>query len=251
MQLTQKELKIMKPGVYRADHLWNENVPGVIENNNVGNNIVRTLNEIIEDDLVLFPSNDETPNHRRNNNRTYFPSAKSFLDSWMEGYEQGESQFGENKFYNYLGFELFYVNWHEGSDFFSFPEHFGTHSGISSYGDKLDPIMICSDINGMCDQSGYMNLGVNDFRDQRVLVYRAKGELDGQEPYESTPYSELLSKSKQLRNDIQFYLYDGTERFPFDSANPGKSGGSKWHMVGISPLDIYSELEKKGFVFPQ
>ena len=250
MQLTEEELKNIKPGIYRTDHLWNENVPRIIKDNRVGNNIVETLTSIIEDDSILFPSNDDTPIHRRNDNRTFFPSSKSFLDTWMDGYREGESQFGENKFYNNLGFELFYVNWHEGSDYFSIPESIGTHNGISIHGDSLDTIMICSDINGMCDQSGYMNLGVNDFRNQKVLIYRAKGENDGQEPYQPTSYSELPDKTKQLRDDLNFYLWDGKERFPFNSANPGKSGGSKWHTIGISPLEIYAELEKKGFVFP-
>src|SRR3989338_1709908 len=113
----------------------------------------------------------------------------------------------------------------------------------------LNPILILGDNNGMNDQEGYLNLGVNDFRTLKVFVYRDV-EKNGFIARKKGKPDLTLRTPKHLRDDLQYYVWPGEDRFPFNSPNNIKSLHNMWTAVGISPLEIYSAIEKLGFVFP-
>jgi hypothetical protein len=239
MKLSKEEG--IKPGIYRTIFSHMRGVPGIREPR-FDESIPHLLEELAEED-ELFDPNFKLPEEGAKRGywpkRTFFKSIKEFMDTWKKGYELGVSQFGTNRIYNKLGFELFYVNWKPGSEFFSF----GDHEGISMVGSRADlnPIMILGDNNGMNDPSGYINLGVNDFRTQKVLVFRGEHEK-----------IDLTSKIKKpLRDDFCYYGRSGPDRFPFRSPNNLKSFQNMWTAVGINPLEVYQEIENMGFVFPE
>ena len=252
MKLTAEELAHISPGIYRTKFSHINGVPGLRSVEPESRDISRLLIDLISQDLTrgglsaVVTGEEKIDESGHWPQRTYFPSIEAFLDAWKRGYDTGVSQFGTNQVYNKLGFELFYVNWKPGSEFFSF----GDHTGIEYMGNRADlnPIIILGDNNGMNDQSGYLNLGVNDFRTLKVLVYR---ELDNGRVVENVGKIDLTPATpKHLRDDIHYYVWSGPDRFPFGSPNSLKSSHNMWTAVGISPLEIYSALEKLGFVFP-
>ncbi|MBL7056584.1 hypothetical protein ISS07_06745 [Candidatus Woesearchaeota archaeon] len=254
MQLTEQELKHITPGIYRTSFSFVNGVPGLRDAEFESADITRTLTDLVVSDQTqegfseAITGSEDVGEKGHFPKRTYFPSIDSFLDAWKRGYESGVSQFGTNPVYNKLGFELFYTNWHPGSEFFSF----GDHEGIQHMGDRADlnPLLILGDNNGMNDQRGYLNLGVNDFRNLKVLVYRESDE-EGWTIKDNEQDVDLSSSNpKQLRTDIRYYVWPGENEFPFHSPNSLKSAHNMWTAVGISPLEIYSSVEKFGFVFP-
>ncbi len=255
MILTPQEQESILPGVYRTSFNYTNGVPGIRPAESNSFNIPLELEELIKEDLTKKGHHEiitgkEKPSVRGDwSKRTYFPSIDSFLDGWKKGYETNVSQFGTNQVYNKLGFELFYVNWKPNSDFFAF----GKHEGIQYIGDRADlnPILILADNNGMNDQRGYLNLGINDFRKLKVYVYR-KTDDEGFRIRDKDKIDLTGNSPKILRNDLLYYTdYHEVEEFPFDSPNSLKSAKNMWTAVGISPIDIYSAIEKLGFVFPK
>ncbi len=177
----------------------------------------------------------------KNNKRTYFSSPRDFLESWRTGYEKWASWFWES-LYDALGFELYYVDIDTKSDFF----RIGEHTGFWWREKEISPFLLCADANWLYDQKWYMNLWVNDISDKRVKVYRWKDE------HNKNIWYELVSQrsySKHLSLGKSFYVWDFPENFPFWSANALKSSGNMWHMIGHTPQELYSELEKIGFTF--
>lgn len=110
--------------------------------------------------------------------------------------------------------------------------------------------MIASDINRMNDQHGYMNVGINDFEHERVLVWRGVFEDDLSNPI---PYDLVWKFRKQLQDDLHFYCWDGKQTFPFESPNCLKSAGihGDWTMVGFEPEELYDAFRKIDFIFPE
>lgn len=197
-----------------------------------------TQNEVTA--LLENKKTRDTPNHR-----TYFPTPGEFLDTWIEWYRKWDSLFW-NTIYDAMGFEMQYVDTDPESKFFKIWEHAWLND-IESRGVKvLNPIMLCADANEICDQDGYMNLWVNDMRDQSVKVYRWRGKYNTDIPY------NIVGKEvfkKKLRKNKSYYLYDSPEKFPFESVNLLKSWGNIWHMIGFSPLSVYEKLKELGFTF--
>ncbi len=236
-------LQSIESGIYRVGGLHTAAIPGeTIER--MQRSLAEILNEKKERDSIINPRKAENGFFPM---RTFFRDAEEFLDTWIEGYREWETQFGENKSYNKMGFELHYVNWDKESNFYSIPKEDSpfNHEWISL--NRLNPLLICADANELYDQRGYMNLWVNDFQSKQALVYRWKREEN------KIPYSEVSRHDfeKELRNDISYYVWDEKEFFPFSSANPIKANKNVWHMIGISPLDIYQKLEDLNFKFPE
>lgn len=226
MELTQEDG--ITPGIYRTLFNTAHGVPGIREPRYESHKISTILERLrlIKGECIRFQE------------RAYFQTIEDFLETWSQGYIEGSPL--EKK-----GFELFYVNWKRGSPFFKI----GEHEGIRMMGDREDlkPIMILGDNNGMNDQDGYLNLGVNDFRNQTSLVYRLKLNMMDGNREESI---DLTSNNpKQLRTDLRYYLYDGQQKFPIDSPNPSKSRDNAWTAIGINPLRVYEEIENMGFIF--
>ncbi len=216
----------LSPWVYRIDSLHRETVWPDVQNE---------VRKLLED--MKREDNEER--------KTYFSTPEEFLDTWFAWYKKWNSLFWKT-LYDALGFEMHYVNTDPKSTFFKIWEHTWLSDIKSRDITVLNPIMLCADANGICDQSGYMNLWVNDMRSLSVLVYRWKNE-DG----EDISYSEVGKENFQkiLAQNKKYYLWDAPERFPFDSANPLKAMRNIWHMIGFSPLSVYEKLEKLGFIF--
>ena len=243
MELTPQELEHISPGIYRFSHRL-VGRPNLDDPDNDG--LIKTLTEVKGQ---KGPDNGRLPN--------YVASPEEFLDLWMKGYGDFPDTAGQYPDQGHLaprskGFELFYVNWHPED-----PHHrIGGREMTRAGGERLEYMMIASDINGMNDQSGYMNVGVNDFDHERVLVWRGKKpdevfEFGGPIPYNELPHIE----SKPMRDDISFYVFNHPDRFPFDSPNLLKSAGGGgangvWTMIGFKPEAVYSKLQDMGFVFP-
>lgn len=252
MLLTPQEQERFPVGIYRVNFNKVNGVPGVREAEFERSDISTILHTLIDEDMTragfseTITGEEDVGLNGHWPKRTYFADIEQFLDAWARGYETGISQFGTNQVYNKLGFEMFYVNWKPETDFYSF----GDHAGITMMGRRadLDPVIIIGDNNGMNDQEGYLNLGVNDLRSQRVLVYR-KTDANGFPDEENVDLAP--SHPKQLRSDIRYYVWPGEDRFPFRSPNSLKSDGKMWTSIGISPLDIYAAVEARGFVFPE
>lgn len=272
MQLTEEDG--IKPGIYRIDFSFVHGVPGIREPENEDCKIPKILERLIEEDK-LFTKGSLFDQDGRFCKRTYFPTITNFLRVWKKGYETGTSQFGTSRVYEKLGFEMFYVNWKPGTDFFEI----GKHKGVSQLGETrmdgsklredLEPIIIIADNNGMNDQYGYLNLGVNDFRTRKVLVFREEDlghtdeihlrdrrykqklpTLESKERIRFRPKALTLVTPKNLRDDVNYYVWGGSDKFPFHSPNNLKSLHNMWTAVGISPLEIYAAVEDMGFVFP-
>ena len=177
--------------------------------------------------------------------RTYFPTPGEFLDTWIEWYRKWDSLFW-NTVYDALGFEMHYVNTDPKSGFFKIWEHTWL-SDVKSRGTKvLNPIMLCADANEICDQTGYMNLWVNDMRDTSIRVYRWMTNHREYLPYNNVGKTDF---EKPLARDKHYYFWDFPEKFPFTSVNPLKSVWNTWHMIGLSPLSVYEKLKELGFTF--
>ena len=166
----------IQPGIYRIKFGHINGVPNLREASYTGLNITEITQKLIKEDMCkkglsnIITGNEPILETGVFPKRTYFSSIEDFLETWKRGYELNVSQFGYNNVYEKLGFELFYVNWDKTSEFFKF----GKHKGIRYIGDRADlnPIIILADNNGMNDQNGFLNLGINDFRTEKVLVYR-------------------------------------------------------------------------------
>jgi len=237
MQLTERELKYISPGIYRFSHRM-VGPPNLDEPENDG--LIKILTEL----------RAEVPDVSRGTNVGYIKSPEQFLDTWIKGYVDFPDTAEDWRDPGYVasrgkGFELFYVNWH--------PED--THCRIGDEemvwldGSRLRFMMLASDINGMNDQHEYMNVGINDFNNERVLVWRGRYENRIKIPYAELP----KIAQKPLRDDLHFYVWDGPDRFPFDSPNLAKSSGwvnGVWTMIGFSPEAVYSKFQNLGFVFP-
>ncbi len=237
----------IQPGIYRTKFAHIHGVPNLRESSYADLNITEITQELIKKDMCekglsnIVIGNEPIIETGVFPKRTYFSSIEDFLGTWRRGYELNISQFGYNSVYEKLGFELFYVNWDKTSEFFKF----GNHKGIKYIGKRADlnPIIILADNNGMNDQNGFLNLGINDFRTEKVLVYRDD---------ESEKENEFKDSPKILRDDRLYYFpFDEKDKFPFESPNPLKSMSNNWTMIGISPLEVYFEVEKLGFVFPK
>ena len=227
----------IEPGIYRFDtisHVWG--VPGIRTDEDF--DLKKELNKLIEKEKTYTGIVDRDKGDFPR--RLYFPTIEAFLETWKKGYEQGKPSFGTNIVYDKLGFELYYYNWDSQSDFFKI----GDHTGIIQMGKRLDldSIMILGDNNGMNDQRGYLNLGVNDFR--RLKSYTFRDKKRGEK------INLTSSEIKLLRNDISYYVFDVRDTFPFGTPNSLKSSGNMWAAIGINPHDVYAEVEKMGFVFP-
>lgn len=252
MHLTKGEFGI-SPGIYRTGFSNVNGIPGLRPAEFESANIPQLLEKLIAEDQTqhglsaIITGKEKQGEDGDWPQRTYFPSIEAFLDAWKRGYKTKVSQFGTNQYYNKLGFELFYVNWKPSSDFFSF----GNHEGIKYMGDRpdLNPILILGDNNGMNDLTGYLNLGVNDFRTLKVLVYRELNE-QGRAVRNEGAIDLTPAAPKNLRDDLNYYAWAGEDKFPFNSPNSLKSYHHMWTAVGISPIEIYSAVEKLGFVFP-
>lgn len=228
--LTQEDN--IRPGIYRTSLSNVHGVPGIREPQFESHGVPVVLERLIKGDSIQ--------------KRTYFQTVKDFLEAWHQGYTTGQSQFGTSSI-EPKGFELFYVNWKPDSPF----SKIGEHEGIRMMGDRADlnPIMILGDNNGMNDQKGYLNLGVNDFRNQISLVYRPSWDEIGEGRGEQV---DLTSNTlKQFRNDLRYYVWNGQQKFPINSPNILKSLYNMWTAVGINPLEVYKEIENMGFVFPE
>lgn len=257
MQLTQEDG--IRSGIYRIN-LGNfvYGVPEIREPENKDWKIPNLLGKLAKEDKQFTSIPNREKGHQPK--RTYFSSINEFLDTWKKGYESGRSQFGTNPVYEKQGFELFYVNWKPGTEFFSFGDHEGIHYMGGERAD-LDPIIILGDNNGMNDQFGYLNLGVNDFRTQKVLVYREKEHGYTDEPHlrdRRFKKTDVFRKkaltpeiTKPLRDDLHYYVWPGEDGFPFTSPNNLKSMHNMWTAVGIDPLEIYQKVEDMGFIFPE
>lgn len=254
MHLTKSELEHMSPGIYRTNFNSTNGVPGLRPAEFESSNVPRVLEKLIAEDLTQrgLPARitgiEKTDERGYWPQRTYFPSIETFLEAWKRGYETSVSQFGTNQVYNKLGFELFYVNWKPGSPFFAIGDHEGIH--VVGKRQDLNPILILGDNNGMNDQEGYLNLGVNDFRCLKVLVYRDEDEKGFLRRKKGKP-NLTVRTPKHLRDDLNYYVWPGPDRFPFQPPNSLKSLNNMWTAVGINPRDVYSAIERLGFVFPQ
>ncbi len=245
-------LKSIESWIYRVDSLSSYSIPGKV----VGSyqeDIADILNEIKSRDSLLYPeSYEDRPWYFPK--RTFFDSPDSFLDTWIEWYKQGESKFWTNRVYEKLGFELKYVNSEPESDFFNIATEIPVFPHEWIQNERLNPIMLCADGNQLYDQNWYMNIWVNDFRTTKALVYRWK-EIK----WTALPIGEDISYDivsgpeleKHLRNDINYYMWKWKEKFPFTSSNWLKAIGKIWHMIGISPIEVYEKLEKLNFKFPE
>ena len=237
MQLTKQELGHISPGIYRTSHLPYGS-PNLKDPNNDG---------LIKELKGLTTSADPD----KGKYKDFYKSPDEFLDTWIKGYLDFPDTAGKFKDESHLlplakGFELFYVNWHPED-----PHYRVGGRELVFNGSRLEYIMLASDINGMNDQKGYMNVGVNDFENERILVWRGKDDK-----IRNIPYQELPNITKKtLRDDISFYVWDYPEEFPFHSPNLLKSysaGGYKgtWIMIGFNPEDVYAKFKELGFVFP-
>ncbi|MBI2147771.1 hypothetical protein HYU19_04840 [Candidatus Woesearchaeota archaeon] len=231
MRLSTKELAVITPGIYRFSHI----PVGKPNTENPDNDrLIRILRKRMDTSPDLAHPD-------------FYPTPADFLSTWMRGYVDFPDTSGKYPDTSHLnpeekGFELFYVNWDSRHPHF----RIDAHDGISSAG-RVEYRMLVSDINGMCDQRGYMNLGVNDLKKERVLVFRG---LDAED--RPIPYAELAGIDKLLRDNLHFYVWDGKQRFPFDSPNLLKSGGARgtWTMVGFEPEAVYDALKNLEFHFP-
>lgn len=267
MQLTSEDGIL--PGIYRinlGNHVYG--VPGIREPENEDWKISNLLAELFVEDEPFDPDfklPEKDPGRGHWPKRTYFSGIEDFLDTWKRGYESERSQFGTNKYSNKHGFELFYVNWHPDTPFFKIGDHEGIHYMGGERADLRLPIIL-GDNNGMNDQYGYLNLGVNDFRTQKVLVFRERrfgyeDELhlrDKRFKPKNRNQTQKFRKSaltreipKPLRDDLHYYCWSGEDRFPFISPNNLKSLHNMWTAVGIDPSEIYKAVEDLGFVFPE
>ena len=253
MLLTPQEQERFTPGIYRTSFSHVNGVPGLRDAEFESAEIDTILKKLRLEDMTnkgfseLITGNEKPIEKGDWPKRTYFPSIDSFLDAWKKGYETKISQFGTNQFYEQLGFELFYVNWKPGSDF----HNIGDHKGVKYVRDRadLDPKMILGDNNGMNDQNGYLNLGVNDFRTQRALVYR-EFDKDGYKTKNEGTIDLTPNNPKLLRGDIRYYVWTSHQEFPIKSPNSLKSAHNMWTTIGIDPKEIYAAIERMGFVFP-
>jgi len=179
--------------------------------------------------------------------RTYFPTIDEFLEAWKTGYTENKSQWDRNPAYRKFGFEMFYINWKPSTEFFEI----GNHKGIKNLRERMDlnPIMILADNNGMNDLS-YLNLGVSDFRTQKVLIFR---EQDISKRRSNAVDLTPNTKKLLIEQDDNFSYYEPGENrgFPLTPPNTGKSYLNRWTAVGINPLSIYEAIENMGFVFPK
>lgn len=230
MKLNEKELRVINPGIYRFSHAM-EGPPNL---NDPHDELVKLLKRIRTTRIVQdYPD--------------FYPDPSQFLSAWMRGYRDFPDT---SKLYldrSYLspqvkGFELYYVNWHPSASHFKI----AGRKGITP-ASRLKHTMLVSDINGMCDQRGYMNVGINDFTRRSVLVWRGEDE----ETHEPIPYEKLADMDKRLRDDLHFYVWSGKENFPFDSPNLLKAAGVRgtWTIIGYEPEEVYSELQKLRFIF--
>jgi len=245
-------LKSIESWIYRVDGLSTCSIPWK-EVESYQQDIVNILNDIKSRDSLLHPEyyQDRDWYHPK---RTFFESSDDFLDAWIEWYQQWETQFWTNKIYEKLWFELKYVNSDPDSDFFQIETEHPSFPHTWIQNERLNPIMLCADANWLYDQNWYMNLWINDLKKRRALIYRWKVESDvGLGFTESIPYSEVseIEFEKELRNDINYYVWPWKEKFPFSSSNWLKASWKIWHMIWISPIDVYKKLEELSFKFPE
>lgn len=184
------------------------------------------------------------------NDWNFFQDVPSFLNAWMQRYQNrwsNNSRWYETR--NRLWFELYYVNVDPKSEHHQIQTDSGfPHNWISLLG-RPNPILLAADGNELYDQHGYMNVWVNNVTDSSVYVYRW---IDLDQEDEEIPYSQVSNPlfRKQFSNDKHFYVWDRKEDFPFDSTNILKATWNIWHMIWISPNEVYQWFESLWFVWP-
>jgi len=244
MRLNEEELKHIAPGVYRG--LGRSLGPPFHINDKHDEGLVAALAKIRKSEWEAHGK--KYPN--------YVSSPSEFLDMWIAGYKEFPKTSDQYFDGGHLspkdkGFELYYVNWREGH----------SHNVIARTNmvyearelKRLQPVMLASDINGMNDQKGYMNVGINDFESKRVLVWRSNDESFYDR--KNVPYDVVVKiNPKVMHDDIKFYVWDIPDHFPFESPNLLKSGrggaNSHWTLVGFEPQEVYAKFQQMGFVFP-
>lgn len=252
MKLTPQELEFITPGIYRVSHLPYQ-VPDV---KNPNDEFLNRLNEVKARSIShptltgkTYPCFVKTPDEFL---ELWYTSYNSFPGTAKEHHDPGFLSYGAK------GFELFYANWHEDQPYYVI----GGREMVFKAGDFKRPqyVMLASDGNGMSDMRGHMNVGINDYVNERVLVWRGKylagrgpGGVGGIE--KPIKYRDIQFARKLLHDDIHFYVWDGPDKFPFHSPNllkaAGASGGSgTWTLIGYEPQDVYAAFQKLGFVFP-
>lgn len=232
MKLTEQEAQHIIPGIYRGS-IWID-PPDLKEPDN--DEFIRQARQLRQ------TSPDDCPD--------FHPTPHAFLSAWITGYRDFPDTREEVNDRGYSnprvkGFELEYINWHPESRHYTI----AGNEGLFAQGTRFHRTLLASDINGMNDQRGYMNVGVNDLVNERVLVWRGVYDGDISEPI---PYREVWSAEKIFREDLHFYVWNGKENFPFISPNPLKARGvgGDWTMVGFEPEEVYDVFKKMGFVFP-
>src|SRR3989344_6218088 len=228
MKLTPQEAEHMESGIYRGT-IWVE-PPNMRQPES--DEFIAELKRVRHSQMEGCPN--------------FYPTSDAFLEAWITGYRDFPDTAGAYEDRSYInprvkGFELDYINWHPGSRYFSI----GGTDALFAEDTRFHRFMIASDINGMNDQYGYMNVGINDFENERALIWR--GVLNDALS-DKLPYQTVWNMKKPLREDLHFYLWSGKENFPFESPNCLKSGGvdGQWTMIGIEPEEVYNAFVKRG-----
>ena len=255
MELSKRDGNI-KPGIYRRSLFSRMNgIPGILNAEYENQSVENILKNILKDDMVLqgyskiVDGNEEISKNNYWPKRTFFKSIDDFLKTLIRGYKLGVSQFGHNQIENELGFELFYVNWKPDSEFYRIGSHEGLRGGNNPFLIN-NSIIILGDNNGMNDKSGFLNFGVNDFRNEKVLVFKYVDD-DGFREYDREE-NYFGPENKLLRDNLYYYSSgrcDG-EEFPFKSPNILKSTQNHWTLIGIPPHEVCAAVERIGFQFP-